>query len=174
MYRLGPMLPFDTLLIPVSLQDRLLVAHGASLYILSSAASLPVTTEGAQRNEETDTSNRAVDSNSSSRSRKRVLRVGFMSYDFNDHPTAHLVEGIFDIAYRRRTQDSYNYIQKVELIIFSYGKNDGSSYRIQLEQVSYFHYFTIFVCVSYCMYLITSVSLYTLHLLTACFAFVDL
>ena len=26
------------------------------------------------------------------------LRLGFISYDFNDHPTAHLVEAIFDVV----------------------------------------------------------------------------
>ena len=29
------------------------------------------------------------------------LRLGFISYDFNDHPTAHLVEAIFDVVRRR-------------------------------------------------------------------------
>ena len=37
----------------------------------------------------------------STRSTGHRLRLGFISYDFNDHPTAHLVEAIFDVVRRR-------------------------------------------------------------------------
>lgn len=132
------MLPFDTLLIPVSLYDRLLVAHGASLHILSSASPLPRTVHSEQRSDARGTE-----------SGRRALRVGFMSYDFNDHPTAHLVEGIFDTVHTRRISGSSERSPNADLIILNYGKNDGSSYRLRLEQVRYVQsavFMSIFLC----------------------------
>ena len=93
------------------------------------------------------------------------LRLGFMSYDFNDHPTSHLVEAIFDkvVKYRQRNnrqhfQRTTSYIgshndstsnkplydtyyqqsmyNQVELIIYSFGRHDNSTYRSRLEQLA--------------------------------------
>lgn len=53
------------------------------------------------------------------------LRLGFISHDFNEHPTAHLIEGLFywyNISKHYQTIDS-------EIVGYSYGKDDGSSYR---------------------------------------------
>ena len=46
------------------------------------------------------------------------LHVGYLSYDFNDHPTAHMVEGLF--AHHRRPSSN------VEYSVLSYGKDDRS------------------------------------------------
>ena len=110
------------------------------------------------------------------------MRLGFLSYDFNDHPTAHLVEGIFETVatcthtaadcgrLHLPTSSSDNdsnskysstntstgcnsttnnsdtssinssgirgtVFDDVELVVFSYGKDDGSVYRKQLKKV---------------------------------------
>ncbi|EQC30572.1 hypothetical protein SDRG_11630 [Saprolegnia diclina VS20] len=49
----------------------------------------------------------------------RRLHVGYLSYDFNNHPTAHLMEGLF------RCHNA----SSVEVSMLSYGKDDNSSYR---------------------------------------------
>ena len=135
-HRLGPMLPFDTLLMPVSLRTRLIIAYGASMHISASIfPSLHTSTfqtNHQQQHQPQYQQGQGKGNEPGIKGIKKSLRIGFMSYDFNDHPTAHLVEGIFDVVYRRN-----QYAQrKYTLIIFSYGKNDGSTYRLQLEQVS--------------------------------------
>ena len=117
------MLPFDTLLMPVSLQTRLIIAYGASMHISASTFTRP------HHNQQPPQQVKAEGG------MNKLLRIGFMSYDFNDHPTAHLLEGIFDVVYRRNQRHQF-VPHKYTLIIFSYGKNDGSTYRLQLEQVS--------------------------------------
>ena len=52
------------------------------------------------------------------------LRLGYLSYDFNDHPTAHMVEGLFKHHNRAR----------VEGIAYSYGRHDRSVFRYRIEQ----------------------------------------
>jgi len=52
------------------------------------------------------------------------MRVGYLCYDYNDHPTTHLVEGLF---YWHKAASNF------EAIAFSYGKNDNSSYRERME-----------------------------------------
>lgn len=87
----------------------------------------------------------------------KTLRLGFISFDFNDHPTAHLVEGIF--AYTRQIYSDMNrndncdqissiddsmkcdtnsqYNNVIELYIYNYGKNDNSVFRNSLMKVQY-------------------------------------
>jgi hypothetical protein len=48
-----------------------------------------------------------------------ALRVAYVSHDFNDHPTAHLMEGLF----------VHHNASAVAVSVFSYGKDDGSRYR---------------------------------------------
>ena len=48
------------------------------------------------------------------------LKLSYLCYDFNDHPTAHLAEGLF--LHHNRTG-------RVEASAMNYGKDDGSSYR---------------------------------------------
>lgn len=52
------------------------------------------------------------------------IRIGYMSYDFADHPLAHLMASIFKMHDRK----------KFEVIAFSLRKNDGSEWRIKIEQ----------------------------------------
>ena len=52
------------------------------------------------------------------------LRLGYLSYDFNDHPTAHMIEGL--IKHHRR--------HRVDGTAYSYGKHDNSVYRERIER----------------------------------------
>ncbi|WP_119461934.1 tetratricopeptide repeat protein, partial [Rhodospirillaceae bacterium SYSU D60014] len=47
------------------------------------------------------------------------LRIGYLSSDFYNHATAHLIQGLFGLHDR----DGF------EVFVYSYGKDDGSSYR---------------------------------------------
>ncbi|GLE05017.1 hypothetical protein PINS_up014001 [Pythium insidiosum] len=47
------------------------------------------------------------------------LRVAYLSYDFADHPTMHLLEGVFATFDRSR----------FDVLAFGYGRDDGSTYR---------------------------------------------
>ncbi len=48
------------------------------------------------------------------------LKLGYICYDFNDHPTAHLAEGLFL---------HHNLTGRVTVDAYNYGKNDNSTYR---------------------------------------------
>lgn len=112
----GPLLPFDTLLVSMSLENRLIVGKAFSANFLSDATFL-----SSMVNER----------------RSSKLRLGFISFDFNDHPTAHLIEGIFEIIANGRSLKSkhdLNLFDSVHTVIFSYGKDDGSEYRKNLER----------------------------------------
>ncbi|GBG26091.1 UDP-N-acetylglucosamine--peptide N-acetylglucosaminyltransferase 110 kDa subunit [Hondaea fermentalgiana] len=52
------------------------------------------------------------------------VRVGYFSYDFNDHPTAHLCEDLFDLHALHRRVDSFT---------LNFGKDDGSDFRKRIE-----------------------------------------
>lgn len=56
------------------------------------------------------------------RGRQRIT-IGYLSNNFRNHPTAHLISGIFDLHDRNR----------FDIYCYSYGENDGSSYRQQIE-----------------------------------------
>ena len=127
------LLPFDTLLLPLSLEEKYLVAHCHSLQI-QPAAFLP-----NQQQDESDVTGHhhrhRPGSSSLKSSRINELRIGFLSYDFNDHPTAHLVEGIFQLVKRWRENQLFSAFRNIKFIIFSYGKDDSSEYRHRLQQV---------------------------------------
>jgi protein O-GlcNAc transferase len=55
------------------------------------------------------------------------LKLAYLSYDFNDHPTAHLVEGLF--AHHRPS--------RVNAVCYNYGKDDGSSYRKHIAEMAH-------------------------------------
>ena len=59
------------------------------------------------------------------------LRVAYMCYDFNDHPTAHLVEGLF--RWHRRFKDAFRSARGPRALeavaALGYGKDDHSDYR---------------------------------------------
>lgn len=123
----GPLLPFDTLLTVMSLEDRLVIARSASALISRARSVLPARSTFTER---------------------KKLKIGFMSFDFNNHPTAHLVEGIFSIIRKHRTTVVaagdrqvmtsliHNRFDDVELFIYSYGRDDNSTYRQQLVALS--------------------------------------
>ena len=54
------------------------------------------------------------------------LRLGYLSYDFNDHPTAHMIEGLFKHHRRHR----------IDGTAYSYGKHDKSVFRYQIDEIS--------------------------------------
>jgi predicted O-linked N-acetylglucosamine transferase (SPINDLY family) len=51
------------------------------------------------------------------------ITIGYLSGDFRNHPVAHLMSGLFKLHNR----------QEFEIICYSYGRNDGSEYRKQIE-----------------------------------------
>ena len=73
------------------------------------------------------------------------LRVGYLSYDFNEHPTAHLVEGLFihhkrlsDASREASAPESKRRIApRFQALALSYGKHDNSSYRAAVEEHSH-------------------------------------
>jgi protein O-GlcNAc transferase len=56
--------------------------------------------------------------------RDRRISVGYLSNNFRNHPTAHLMFDLFELHNR----DRFN------VFCYSYGKNDGSSYRQRIER----------------------------------------
>lgn len=54
------------------------------------------------------------------------IRIGYVSADFRDHPTAHLLNGMIKLHNR----------DEFEVYIYSYGKNDGSDFRKSIEENS--------------------------------------
>jgi tetratricopeptide (TPR) repeat protein len=154
----GPLLPFDSLLIPITMTERLIVANSlannyyqtlsfnkdttmrkplvnASEYILfyESLLFLPSTVDQRPRIEMPLRRENSVYCS--------PVRIGFISYDFNDHPTSHLIEGFFQLIHSFRKQEeldrqSHNessssgcpFYSKMEISIFFYGKKDDSSY----------------------------------------------
>lgn len=67
------------------------------------------------------------------------LRVGYLCFDFNDHPTAHLAEGLFihhsNKTYTRRHAGTLGQQQPaaVQAFALSYGRDDGSTYRKAIQ-----------------------------------------
>jgi len=56
--------------------------------------------------------------------KKRKLRIGYVSYDFFDHATSHLITGLF------REHDK----KRFKIYIYSYGPDDKSKYRKKIIQ----------------------------------------
>lgn len=142
---MGPLLPFDTLMMVMPMQIRLDIAVATSLSYLTTP--YPVDAD-SQR------SIYPIDNSTGEQrrpQRQRRLRLGFISYDFNDHPTAHLIEAVFQIivtAQQRTHSQAANSVissgesvhsifDSVELVIFSYGRDDGSQFRQRLEAIAH-------------------------------------
>ncbi|PIR39055.1 MAG: hypothetical protein COV35_05090 [Alphaproteobacteria bacterium CG11_big_fil_rev_8_21_14_0_20_39_49] len=53
-----------------------------------------------------------------------LLRIGYLSADYRDHPTAHLISNLFKLHNR----------DKFEVYAYSYGKNDKSIFRKNIEK----------------------------------------
>jgi len=100
------LLPFDTLGLPVPPHWRKLVA----------------TTHAQYLSDFSDTVNPPrprLD-----RAQGDRLKIGYICYDFNDHPTAHLAEGLFKF---------HNQSNAVNVDAYNYGKDDDSTYRRNIE-----------------------------------------
>ncbi len=55
---------------------------------------------------------------------KEKITVGYLSNTFRNHPGSHLIQGLFKLHNR----------QKFNVFCYSYGKDDGSSYRKRIQQ----------------------------------------
>eukprot|EP00939_MAST-03C_sp_MAST-3C-sp1_P003809 g3809.t1 len=98
------LLPFDTLILAVSPAYQ----HDVAVAWSSQYLSLPrLPTKTLRLN-------------------KRV-RVGFLSYDFNDHPTAHMIEGVFKENEHHAAATIKRHV--TDLVAISFGKEDGSVFR---------------------------------------------
>ncbi len=67
----------------------------------------------------------------------KTLRLGFIGFDFNDHPTAHMLEGIFSTIYHAKKCNKSECSRKfdhIKLYIYNYGKNDNSTFRRKLME----------------------------------------
>lgn len=58
------------------------------------------------------------------KSEKERITIGYLSYDFRNHPVAHLMLGLF----RLHNRDGF------EILCYSYGPNDDSYYRQEISQ----------------------------------------
>jgi len=126
----GPLLPFDTLLFHVSLPERLIIAKATAQYH-----------QYAVQSYQLQSSEIAVELENL-QPLCVYLKIGLISYDFNDHPTTRLIEGIFRIItdYRSRYNDNEigecPWYKSAKIFVFSYGKHDNSKYRIALESLA--------------------------------------
>lgn len=97
----GPILPFDSLLSALTpLERKQLAVVRSRQFEVENAPKLPVPLQHGE-------------------SGGMRLHVGVLSYDFNDHPTTHLISGLF-VATQR---------QHCKLIAFGYGRDGGNEYR---------------------------------------------
>ena len=151
------LLPFDTLLLPVPPSWQLQVArshsgkwatprfleHGGGVWRSEAEArageSGPRGRQGRRR-----------------RRRRSSLHVGFVSYDFNDHPTAHMIEGLFVNHVAASEQMAAVALGRTggqngggrggdgrggggvgdRFSVYNYGKNDESVFRVRIEKES--------------------------------------
>ncbi len=56
------------------------------------------------------------------------IRLGYLSNDFRDHATSHLIMGLLRLHNRK----------KFDIFTYSYGQNDQSSYRREIEKTTHF------------------------------------
>lgn len=56
------------------------------------------------------------------------IRIGYLSNDFRNHATSHLIMGLIRLHDR----------QKFDIFTYSYGEDDKSSYRKEIEKVTHF------------------------------------
>lgn len=104
----GPvLLPFDTLLLPIDGMTRMRVARAQS---------------STFEHHQIDVPTRYGD--------ESIMRVSYLCYDFNDHPTAHLVEGLF--RWHKRFKKIRGENDGVHAAAINYGKDDNSTYRASI------------------------------------------
>ena len=106
----SPLLPFRALFLPISSALRLAIARREAEWI----EKLLSTTQNGFN--EVGKSNREIINTAR-------LRIGYISADFRDHPTAHLIRSLF------RCHDH----QRFEVYVYSLCKDDGSAYYRQIR-----------------------------------------
>ncbi|OWZ11401.1 UDP-N-acetylglucosamine-peptide N-acetylglucosaminyltransferase [Phytophthora megakarya] len=103
------MTPFDSLLHAISpLERKMLAVRFSTMYTLDAVRSRNNALSSQFNLPEDKHSDRVTD-----------LNIGYLSYDYTDHPTMHLMEGIF--ATRSRSF--------MKVIAFGYGRDDRSAIR---------------------------------------------
>ena len=120
----GPFLPFDTLSVEMSLEERFIIARAFALGYERKQRSILLLKDIC------------VDESCGRSSGRNVpeLRLGFISFDFNDHPTAYMIEGLFRAIKSVKTgsgerHEGTDVRHFVHTTVFSYGKDDGSQMR---------------------------------------------
>lgn len=108
----GPLLPFESLMIDIPLSTRLLLAQSASTIASKAVVSV----------------NNSITINA----KNDKLIIGFFSCDFGDHPTSHLLLGLFANIHRLRQQRPW--YQHIYLHIYSFGKMNDSPYQQHFRQ----------------------------------------
>lgn len=122
--QIGPVLPFDTMLYDLPLDQRLTIAEATSIYYYKQYEFVEVKRD----NRPLRLANGIIS----------TLRIGLISYDFNDHPTTHLIEGIFKFIkeFRQQRGPRSGFYQKVSVYVYAYGANDQSYFRQMLESTA--------------------------------------
>jgi predicted O-linked N-acetylglucosamine transferase (SPINDLY family) len=131
--RLGPILPFDSMMYSMTMEDRMLIAEATSILNFN----VQDFTVQQRQNRREDTRREYP---------LQSLRIGLISYDFNDHPTTHLIEGIFRwIQSFRAGCTSLNssttcWYGLISLFVYAYGADDQSYYRRMLVKEADFFF----------------------------------
>lgn len=148
----GPLLPFDTLLLPFSLKERLIIAQAtANSHSRVHHFADQMTSLKQHFPPQTPTTSSTLISmkkplflyddlipyleSATPRFYCKEIRIGFISYDFNDHPTAQMMEGFFVLLHQLRNQERKSSssrclpFHQIRVIALSYGRNDGSYYH---------------------------------------------
>jgi predicted O-linked N-acetylglucosamine transferase (SPINDLY family) len=118
-------LPFDTLGLPVGLSWRKKVAERHAAHFRNTKGNFSVTLN------KTDCCNaHSFPPAPQQQLHVKPLVVSFLSQDFAEHPTAHLVEGLFVNNHKFQALRS-----SVHYRVYSYGKNDSSVCRKNIENL---------------------------------------
>lgn len=123
--------------------DSTLVAH------VSSALHLGLTKAHTNHMEDIQTcpSRQAETYRPTLANKREPLRIGYLSFDFRDHPMGHLTHGIITHRHlypRQRGRDIC-----METIAASYGPNDNSTYRRKIERGEFkitYRIYALYVC----------------------------
>lgn len=153
----GVLLPFDSLLFPLSLSQRRFVAEIYCSFHEQRDSTLYLSAEDFRQQyyEDYFAVPNATSTLSSNSKRSARLRLGLLSYDFNDHPTAHMMEALlFDLTFHSKSNHpsstfstdrhdthksniiDYSILQDVDLFVYHYGLNDSSYYYNQFRQLA--------------------------------------
>ena len=145
LYKYPPLFaPFDSLLSPY-------ISHSSRLYLARRAASHIQQHVSNHHPSPIPNPRRVTDG---------ILRIGFISFDINNHPTSHLLEAVFiEIqASLGLGANSKSVFSQVQLYVYAYGRDDNSTYRKHLEEVCVYKYilYTVFAIYYTSRWLISS------------------